>query len=91
MGEGLLPDNFTLPCAVKAYTRFTEVELGEVLHALALKMVLCSDSFVGNVLIAIYGSVPNVATMVTMVLVVAAMGKVNLGMLFHGLALILDF
>ncbi|XLU22537.1 hypothetical protein S245_058603, partial [Arachis hypogaea] len=48
------PDNFTLPCAVKAYAGLTEVKLGEALHALALKLGLCSDSFVGNVLIAMY-------------------------------------
>ncbi|KAL1291296.1 hypothetical protein HN51_059844 [Arachis hypogaea] len=52
---GLLPDNFTLPCAVKACAGLTEVELGEALHALALKLGLCSDSFVGNALIAMYG------------------------------------
>ncbi|XLR39650.1 hypothetical protein HN51_017798 [Arachis hypogaea] len=51
----LLPDNFTLLCTVKAYAGLTEVELGEAFHALALKLGLCSDSFVGNALIAMYG------------------------------------
>ncbi|XP_072066726.1 pentatricopeptide repeat-containing protein At1g18485-like [Arachis hypogaea] len=51
---GLLPDNFTLSCAVKACIGLIEVELREVLHALALKLGLCSDSFVGNALIVMY-------------------------------------
>ncbi|KAL4382337.1 hypothetical protein AHAS_Ahas04G0223400 [Arachis hypogaea] len=108
----LLPNNFTLPCVIKAYTGLTEVELGKALHALALKLGLCSDSFVKNALIARYDkcgfvesafkvfvewcsddedSVPDVATMVTMVPVVATTGEVNLGMLFYSLALKLNF
>ncbi|QHO16983.1 Pentatricopeptide repeat-containing protein [Arachis hypogaea] len=52
---GLLLDNFTLPCAVNACARLIKVELGEALHALALKLGLCSDSLVENALIAMYG------------------------------------
>ncbi|XP_072087850.1 pentatricopeptide repeat-containing protein At1g18485-like [Arachis hypogaea] len=142
----LLPDNFMLSCVVKACIGLIEVELRESLHALALKLGLCSYSFVGNALIAMYGkcgfvesafkvfekrsqrnllswnsimlmcsenrlfgeicglfkelllngggdegSVSDIGTMVTMVLMVAAMGEVNLGMLLHGLALKLSF
>ncbi|KAL4390463.1 hypothetical protein AHAS_Ahas03G0147600 [Arachis hypogaea] len=130
-----------LSCVVKACIGLIEVELRESLHALALKLGLCSYSFVGNALIAMYGkcgfvesafkvfekrsqrnllswnsimlmcsenrlfgeicglfkelllngggdegSVSDIGTMVTMVLMVAAMGEVNLGMLLHGIS-----
>ncbi|XP_027344922.1 pentatricopeptide repeat-containing protein At1g18485 [Abrus precatorius] len=51
----LLPDNFTLPCVIKACSGLLDVELGETIHALALKLRVFSDSFVGNALIAMYG------------------------------------
>lgn len=51
----LVPDNFTLPCVVKACAGLTDAELGEAIHALALKSGIFSDAFVGNALIAMYG------------------------------------
>ena len=137
---GLAPDNFTLPCAIKACAGLADAELGEALHAFALKLGLLSDAFVGNALIAMYGKcgfvesafkvfekmpgrnlvswnsmmcvysengrfgescdlfkgllldgeeglVPDVATMVTVIPVCAAIGEVRMGMVLHGLAL----
>ncbi|KAL9314380.1 hypothetical protein ACSQ67_019832 [Phaseolus vulgaris] len=51
----LVPDNFTLPCVVKACAGVADAGLGEEVHALALKLGLFSDVFVGNALIAMYG------------------------------------
>ncbi|CAJ1975496.1 unnamed protein product [Sphenostylis stenocarpa] len=49
------PDNFTFPCVVKACAGVADAGLGEAVHALALKVGLFSDVFVGNALIAMYG------------------------------------
>ncbi|KAJ7956529.1 Pentatricopeptide repeat-containing protein [Quillaja saponaria] len=49
------PDNFTLPCVIKACTGLFDVRLGEGIHGTAVKMGLISDVFVGNALIAMYG------------------------------------
>ncbi|GAU23270.1 hypothetical protein TSUD_281630 [Trifolium subterraneum] len=49
------PDNFTLPCVIKACAGLSDVKLGEAVHAFALKRKLFSDVFVGNALIAMYG------------------------------------
>ena len=49
------PDNFTLPCVIKACAGLLDVGLGKVIHGMAMKMGLISDVFVGNALIALYG------------------------------------
>lgn len=49
------PDNFTLPCVIKACAGLLDVGLGKVIHGMAMKMGLISDVFVGNALIAMYG------------------------------------
>ncbi|XP_004516865.1 pentatricopeptide repeat-containing protein At1g18485 [Cicer arietinum] len=49
------PDNFTLPCVIKACAGLSDARLGETIHAFALKTRLFSDAFVGNALIAMYG------------------------------------
>ncbi|OIW15422.1 hypothetical protein TanjilG_12276 [Lupinus angustifolius] len=134
-----VPDNFTLPCVIKASAMLLDVEFGEVIHGFALKIGLFTDTFVGNALIAMYGKcgfvesafkvfecmpernlvswnsimyvclekglfeesydllhrllnseeglVPDVATMVTVIPVSAALGKLEMGMELHGLAL----
>lgn len=51
----LVPDNFTLPCVIKACGGLLSMELGEVVHGYALRMGLTSDVFVGNALVAMYG------------------------------------
>ncbi|KAI4346267.1 hypothetical protein L6164_013333 [Bauhinia variegata] len=51
----LTPDNFTLPCVIKACTRLLDVEFGELIHGFAVKTGSVSDVFVGNALIAMYG------------------------------------
>lgn len=51
----LVPDNFTLPCVMKACAGLADAELGKVVHGLALKVGVFSDVFVGNALIAMYG------------------------------------
>ncbi|KAK7411296.1 hypothetical protein VNO78_02729 [Psophocarpus tetragonolobus] len=137
----LVPDKFTFPCVVKACAGVADVELGEAVHALALKVGVFSDAFVGNALVAMYGKcgfvesavkvfetmpkrnlvtwnsimcvysengvlgeccgvfkrmlmlvskeeglVPDVATMVTVIPVCAALGDVRMGMVLHGFA-----
>ncbi|KAL5751455.1 hypothetical protein ACOSP7_026058 [Xanthoceras sorbifolium] len=52
---GLKPDNFTLPCVIKACGGIGEVGLGYVVHGMAAKMGLIGDVFVGNALVAMYG------------------------------------
>lgn len=49
------PDNFTLPCVIKACGGLLDVGLGRVVHGMAVKMGLVEDVFVGNALIAVYG------------------------------------
>ncbi|KAG7979272.1 hypothetical protein I3843_05G122000 [Carya illinoinensis] len=49
------PDNFTLPCVIKACAGLLDVGLGQVIHGMAMKTGLMSDVFVGNALIAMYG------------------------------------
>ncbi|XP_054791268.1 pentatricopeptide repeat-containing protein At1g18485-like [Prosopis cineraria] len=49
------PDNFTLPCVIKACSGLLNLTLGKVIHGLAVKMAFFSDGFVGNALIAMYG------------------------------------
>jgi len=50
-----VPDNFTLPCVIKACVGVYDVKLGEAVHGFALKTKVLSDVFVGNSLIAMYG------------------------------------
>ncbi|KAI3927219.1 hypothetical protein MKW92_001974 [Papaver armeniacum] len=132
------PDNFTMPCVIKACGGLSSVELGQGIHGLVIKMGLDLDLFVGNALIAMYGKCgvtqdavtmfekmpdknlvsfnslirgfsengfldesfdvfrnmlesedglrPDVATMVTVLPVCAEEGKVEMGILLHGLA-----
>ena len=49
------PDNFTLPCVIKACAGLLDLGLGQIIHGMATKMDLVSDVFVGNALIAMYG------------------------------------
>ncbi|KAA8541104.1 hypothetical protein F0562_025067 [Nyssa sinensis] len=49
------PDNFTLPCVIKACGGLLDMGLGQAVHGIAVKMSLILDVFVGNALIAMYG------------------------------------
>ena len=49
------PDKFTLPCVMKACAGLLDVELGQAIHGMAVKIRLIADVFVGNALIAMYG------------------------------------
>ncbi|KAM7471201.1 hypothetical protein LguiA_009384 [Lonicera macranthoides] len=49
------PDNFTLPCVIKACGGLLDMGLGKDVHGMAVKMDLVSDVFVGNALISMYG------------------------------------
>lgn len=49
------PDNFTLPCVIKASAGLSDLGLGQILHGIGTKMGFLSDVFVGNALIAMYG------------------------------------
>lgn len=49
------PDNFTLPCVIKACAGVLDVGMGQVVHGMAMKMGLIKDVFVGNALISMYG------------------------------------
>ncbi|XP_058108173.1 pentatricopeptide repeat-containing protein At1g18485 [Magnolia sinica] len=51
----LRPDNFTLPCVVKACGGLLSVGMGRAVHGFAMRMGLHLDAFVGNALIAMYG------------------------------------
>ncbi|XP_068662736.1 pentatricopeptide repeat-containing protein At1g18485 [Aristolochia californica] len=51
----LVPDNFTLPCVIKACAGLFSVELGQAVHGFTMKMGLASDTFVGNAMVAMYG------------------------------------
>ncbi|XP_010257861.2 PREDICTED: pentatricopeptide repeat-containing protein At1g18485 [Nelumbo nucifera] len=51
----LRPDNFTLPCVIKACGGLSCLELGQAIHGMSMKMELGPDVFVGNALIAMYG------------------------------------
>lgn len=48
------PDNFTLPCVIKACAGIFDLGLGRAVHGMATKLELVSDVFVGNALIAMY-------------------------------------
>ncbi|TKY73264.1 Pentatricopeptide repeat-containing protein [Spatholobus suberectus] len=72
----LVPDSFTLPCVVKACAGLADAELGEAVHALALKGLLSEEE----------GLALDVATMVTVIPACAALGEVRMGMVLHGLA-----
>ncbi|KAK9105276.1 hypothetical protein Scep_022120 [Stephania cephalantha] len=49
------PDNFTMPCVVKACGGLLCLELGKAVHGMAAKTGVDSDVFVGNALIGMYG------------------------------------
>ncbi|XP_004301089.1 PREDICTED: pentatricopeptide repeat-containing protein At1g18485-like [Fragaria vesca subsp. vesca] len=48
------PDNFTMPCVIKACGGVLDVGLGQGVHGMVVKMGLVSDVFIGNALIALY-------------------------------------
>ncbi|GLU20302.1 hypothetical protein SLE2022_365100 [Rubroshorea leprosula] len=52
---GFKPDNFTLPCVIKACGGILDVSCGQAVHGMAVKMGLLGDVFVGNALVAMYG------------------------------------
>ncbi|GAB4834118.1 hypothetical protein Ancab_032380 [Ancistrocladus abbreviatus] len=136
-GTDLKPDNFTLPCAIKASAALSEIGLGETIHGFAVKMDLVSDVYVGNSLVTMYGKcgfveeavkvfeklpernlvswnsmirgysengfyqesvdvfmqmivgeanlIPDVASVVTILPVIAGEGDVEMGMMIHGM------
>ncbi|GAA0184950.1 hypothetical protein LIER_32238 [Lithospermum erythrorhizon] len=49
------PDNFTMPCVIKACGRIMDVRLGKCVHGMVEKYGLSDDVFVGNALISMYG------------------------------------
>ncbi|CAK9180654.1 unnamed protein product [Ilex paraguariensis] len=49
------PDNFTFPCVIKACGGLLDVDLGQAVHGMAVKMGLVFDVFLGNALTAMYG------------------------------------
>ncbi|XP_058195093.1 pentatricopeptide repeat-containing protein At1g18485 [Rhododendron vialii] len=51
------PDNFTFPCVIKACGGRCDVGLGRAVHGMVIKMGLdlCSDVFVCNAMITMYG------------------------------------
>ncbi|KAM7267182.1 hypothetical protein ACFE04_009348 [Oxalis oulophora] len=54
-GGEFKPDNFTLPCVIKACGGVLDVGFGKVVHGIGLKLGLVSDVFVGNALVSMYG------------------------------------
>ncbi|KAK6925177.1 Pentatricopeptide repeat [Dillenia turbinata] len=49
------PDNFTMPCVIKACGGIGDVGLGQSVHGMSVKLGLVLDVFVGNALVAMYG------------------------------------
>ncbi|OMO62853.1 hypothetical protein COLO4_32854 [Corchorus olitorius] len=54
------PDNFTLPCVIKACGGILDVGLGQGVHGMTVKLGLLGDVFVCNAFIACYGKYGNV-------------------------------
>ncbi|CAI0539884.1 unnamed protein product [Linum tenue] len=52
--EGLLPNQFVIPSALKACGHVFDVHTGKILHSLSLKRCFVSDSFVVSALIDMY-------------------------------------
>ncbi|KAK1263443.1 Pentatricopeptide repeat-containing protein [Acorus gramineus] len=52
---GFMPDNFTLPCVMKACGGLLAVEAGRAVHGIAVKLGLPLDVYVNNALISMYG------------------------------------
>ncbi|CAA7015671.1 unnamed protein product [Microthlaspi erraticum] len=52
----LLPDNFTFPCVIKAYSAISDIGIGLAVHGLIVKTGLVKDVFVGNALVLFYGT-----------------------------------
>ncbi|XP_047311157.1 pentatricopeptide repeat-containing protein At1g18485 [Impatiens glandulifera] len=48
------PDNFTLPCVIKACGEILGLGIGQAVHGISIKMGLVSDTFVANALITMY-------------------------------------
>jgi pentatricopeptide repeat protein len=55
-GQGLYPDNFTLPVVLKSIGRLRKVIEGEKVHGYAVKAGLEFDSYVSNSLMGMYAS-----------------------------------
>ncbi|KAI8528546.1 hypothetical protein RHMOL_Rhmol12G0156800 [Rhododendron molle] len=55
--DGMVPDNYTLPYALKACANMGRGLLGELIHGHCLKLGFMADTFVGNCLIAMYSAV----------------------------------
>ncbi|CAA0259943.1 unnamed protein product [Arabidopsis thaliana] len=55
-GQGLYPDNFTLPVVLKSIGRLRKVLEGEKVHGYAVKTGLEFDSYVSNSLMGMYAS-----------------------------------
>uniref|UniRef100_A0A0D9VAX1 DYW domain-containing protein n=1 Tax=Leersia perrieri TaxID=77586 RepID=A0A0D9VAX1_9ORYZ len=53
--DGLVPDAFTLPPAARSCGALRDSSAGRQLHALAAKLGLDDDPFVGNSLVSMYG------------------------------------
>ncbi|KAI3686588.1 hypothetical protein L1987_80268 [Smallanthus sonchifolius] len=49
------PDNFTLPCVIKACVGISNLGCGLVIQGMAVKTGLISDVFVGNALVSMFG------------------------------------
>lgn len=56
LGNGLFPDNYTLPYTLKACANLRSSIHGGSVHGQCLKLGLQSDNFVGNSLIAVYSA-----------------------------------
>ncbi|KAF9620799.1 hypothetical protein IFM89_014736 [Coptis chinensis] len=52
---GLVPDNYTFPCVLKACSMSENLKVGLQVHAAIVRAGLDSNLFVGNGLIAMYG------------------------------------
>ncbi|XP_042504454.1 putative pentatricopeptide repeat-containing protein At3g49142 [Macadamia integrifolia] len=53
--HGVLPDNYTIPCVLKACSGSENLRVGWQIHASVVKLGLDSNLFVGNGLVFLYG------------------------------------
>ena len=59
LGEGLLPNQSTFPCAISAAANIAALGMGKGFHACAVKFLGKLDAFVGNSLISFYAKCGN--------------------------------
>nr|POF06358.1 pentatricopeptide repeat-containing protein, chloroplastic [Quercus suber] len=94
ISQGFPPDKFTFPFVIKACSAASAIEMGKVVHGLAIKTGFVGDLFVLNTLMDLYfkcGKLdnvrPNEFTLVSLLKACTEMGSLKLGRWIHDFAL----